>query len=111
VQRATPRARAPVVFQVDPQPTTSDGLAEEAQALTEVHAALSRKDADLAWKLLQEQNHRFPSGQLGEERAAAKVMALCSAGRYDEADHAQAEFALTYPNSPLAKRVKRGCAP
>lgn len=88
---------------------SGDGLAEEAQGLTEVHHALGRRDANLAWSLLQEQNRRFPLGQLGEERAAAKVMALCALGRYSEADIAQVEFARSYPNSPLAKRVKKGC--
>lgn len=86
-----------------------DQLLEETQALAELQDALSRKDPELAWTLLQEQERRFPSGQLGEERAAAKVMALCATGRKVEADHARTQFVASYPNSPLTKRVKRGC--
>jgi len=86
-----------------------DRLLEETQALAEIQDALSRKDPNLAWSLLQEQERRFPSGQLGEERAAAKVMALCAAGRYLEAEQVRANFVASYPNSPLTKRVNRGC--
>ena len=86
-----------------------DRLLEETQALAEIQDALSRKDPNLAWSLLQEQERRFPSGQLGEERAAAKVMALCAAGRYIEAEQVRASFVASYPNSPLTKRVNRGC--
>ena len=86
-----------------------DRLLEETQALAEIQDALSRKDPNLAWKLLQEQERRFPSGQLAEERAAAKVMALCAAGRYVDAEQAQASFVASYPNSPLTKRVNKGC--
>ncbi len=86
-----------------------DRLLDETLALAKVQDALSRKDPNLAWTLLQEQDRRFPSGQLGEERAAAKVMALCAAGRNVEAEQARASFASSYPNSPLTKRVNKGC--
>jgi len=91
------------------QAPRQDRLLEETQALAEIQDALSRKDSNLAWTLLQEQERRFPSGQLGEERAAARVMALCAAGRYADAGQARASFVANYPNSPLTKRVNRGC--
>ena len=86
-----------------------DRLQEETQALAKVQDALSLKDPNLAWTLLQEQDRQFQSGQLGEERAAAKVMALCAAGRNREAERARAAFASSYPNSPLTKRVNKDC--
>jgi pheromone shutdown protein TraB len=88
----------------------SDRLAEEAQALAQVQDALSRKDPGAAWALLQEQDRQFGLGQLAEERAAARVMALCGAGRYREAAQVRDTFFSSYPNSPLTNRVKKGCA-
>jgi hypothetical protein len=93
------------VSRVPPQ----DRLQEETQALAKVQDALSLKNPNLAWTLLQEQDRQFQSGQLGEERAAAKVMALCAAGRNLEAERARAAFASSYPNSPLTKRVNKDC--
>jgi hypothetical protein len=84
-------------------------LAEETAALAEVRDALSGKDAERALSLLGEQDRRFSVGQLAEERAAAKVLALCSAGRIAEAAAARAAFIASHPNSPLAKRVSLGC--
>jgi hypothetical protein len=101
--------RLPYVHSTVPQVPRQDRLLEETQALAEIQDALSRKDPILAWALLKEQERRFPSGQLGEERAAAKVMALCAAGRNVEAEHARTQFVASYPNSPLNKRVNRGC--
>jgi hypothetical protein len=86
-----------------------DRLGEETQALAQVQEALSRSDPGLAWSLLQKQELEFSSGQLGEERAAARVMTLCAAGQSDLAEQARANFLVTYPNSPLTKRVKQGC--
>ena len=93
----------------EPPPPTRDRLVEETQALAQVQDALSRSDPGLAWSLLQQQDRQFSSGQLGEERAAAKVMTLCAAGQGDLAEQARASFLMTYPNSPLTKRVKQGC--
>ena len=110
---ARPRivARDPmtVATATSPPPAIQDRLVEETQALAQVQDALSRSDPGLAWSLLQQQEQRFSSGQLGEERAAAKVMTLCTAGRVDLAEQARANFLMTYPNSPLTKRVKQGC--
>lgn len=104
-------ARDPVTVATatSPPPPIQERLVEETQALAQVQDALSRSDPGLAWSLLQQQEQQFSSGQLGEERAAAKVMTLCTAGRGDLADQARANFLMTYPNSPLTKRVKQGC--
>ncbi len=90
-------------------PPIQDRLVEETQALAQVQDALGRGDPGLAWSLLQQQEQQFSSGQLGEERAAAKIMTLCTAGRSDLAEQARASFLTTYPHSPLTKRVKQGC--
>lgn len=110
---ARPRivARDPmtVATATSPPPPIQDRLVEETQALTQVQDALSRSDPGLAWSLLQQQEQQFSLGQLGEERAAAKVVTLCTAGWSDLAEQARANFLMTYPNSPLTKRVKQGC--
>lgn len=98
-----------VATATSPPPPIQDRLVEETQALAQVQDALSRSDPGLAWSLLQQQERQFSSGQLGEERAAAKVMTLCTAGRGDLAEQARTNFLMTYPNSPLTKRVKQGC--
>ena len=103
-------ARDPMtVAQVTGPPPIQDRLVEETQALAQVQDALGRSDPGLAWSLLQQQDRQFSSGQLGEERAAAKVMTLCAAGQGELAEQARASFLMTYPNSPLTKRVKQGC--
>ena len=104
-------ARDPTTFApaTAPQPPTQDRLVEETQALAKVQEALSLSDPGLAWSLLQQQDRQFSSGQLGEERAAAKVMTLCAAGQGGLAEQARESFLMTYPNSPLTKRVKQGC--
>jgi hypothetical protein len=86
-----------------------DRLLDEAQALAKIQDALNRHDATGAFSLIEEQNRQFPSGQLRIERAAAKVLALCSAGRSVEANQARINFIATYPNSPLTKRVIAAC--
>jgi len=103
--------RNPVQVPVESAPSspTHDGLVEETQALAQVQEALNRRDPTLAWSLLQRQEQLFPAGQLGEERAAARIMTLCAAGRFDLADRARTSFLASYPNSPLSKRVKQGC--
>ena len=46
---------------------------------------------------------------LGEERALARILALCQAGASVEARAAQARFVSAYPQSPWVQRVLKGC--
>ncbi len=83
-----------------------DPLAAETRHLREAHGALQAGDPQKALALLDEQG-----GQLGEERAAARVLALCQLGRTAELEAARAAFLRDHPRSPLADRVRGGCAP
>ncbi len=83
-----------------------DPLAAETRRLRDAHGALRAGDAPKALALLGEQG-----GQLGEERAAARVLALCQLGRVAESEAARAAFLREHPRSPLADRVRGGCAP
>jgi hypothetical protein len=91
-----------------PQPAIpeEDPLAAETRRLREAHGALQAGDAQKALALLGEQG-----GQLGEERAAARVLALCQLGRIAESEAARDAFLREHPRSPLAARVRGGCAP
>jgi hypothetical protein len=101
---APPPAASPVVGpSVD-----ADTLVAETRRLREAHAALQGGDGARALALLQEQSAVGP--QLREERAAARILALCSLGRKDEARIAAARFLGESPRSPLADRVRASCA-
>ena len=86
-----------------------DPLEDETRQLREAHGALQSGDPGKALKLLDEQATTYASGQLREERAAARVLALCKLGKVDEARAKAAEFLRDNPQSPLADRVRAGC--
>jgi hypothetical protein len=93
-----------------PTPTArADTLAAEARDLRQVQRALQDGDAVRALGLLDAQAGRYPGGVLAEERAAARVVALCQAGRQAEAAPAISAFLRTYPRSPLVGRVRSAC--
>jgi hypothetical protein len=96
------------------QPATSNQqpatLVAESRGLAEVQSALSAQDPAKALQLLSAQDSAFRSGALGQERAAARVIALCAAGRIVDASVARERFLSTYPTSPLAKRVSGACS-
>jgi hypothetical protein len=49
---------------------------------------------------------KFPKGLLSEEQRAARAQALCSLGRFDEANEKLAGLA---PQSPLAVQARQFC--
>jgi hypothetical protein len=108
VQVLDPTRSPTLVLDEAPIPS-QDRLMRETVALAEVQAALNRRDANKALVLLGEQERAFPMGQLAEERAAAKVLALCALGRTSEAELARSSFVLSHPNSPLTRRVQKSC--
>jgi hypothetical protein len=85
-----------------------DTLVAETRRLREAHAALQGGDGARALALLEEQSAGGP--QLREERAAGRILALCSLGRTDEARAAASRFLAESPRSPLAGRVRASCA-
>jgi outer membrane protein assembly factor BamD (BamD/ComL family) len=77
--------------------------------LGEAQAAIQRGDFTAALGKLDEHTRTFPSGALGEEAAAARVVALCGAGRAEEAQTLAKTFLARHPSSPLAPRVRNAC--
>jgi hypothetical protein len=83
-------------------------LAADVQLLKEAQLALHAGHADDALRMLDERA-ASSSGGLQQEKAAARIVALCELGRSSEARTQVASFAQRYPKSPLLARVRRAC--
>jgi hypothetical protein len=108
-------ARAPT--ETTAGPTTTDraapppgrSLDEETRALRSAIADLRDGHADRALAAIDAQESRFPGGALAEERAAARIVTLCTLGRSDEARADASRFLRAHPHSLLAGRVLASC--
>src|SRR5262249_32536558 len=100
---AAPGVRAPVAPK---QEAGQDPLAVETRRLREVHAALRDGNPNRALALLDQASDGM---ELGEERAPARIVALCRLGRMNEGRAAMAAFVAEHPRSPHADRVRRAC--
>jgi hypothetical protein len=90
-------------------PTPGASLAAESRALGDVQRALRDGAGERALHLLDDQDRRFVRGALSEERAAARVLALCAAGRVAAARQGAAAFVARHASSPLRARVLAAC--
>jgi hypothetical protein len=100
---------APAVRQPSRPPNGSLRLQDEAALLAEVQGALRNGQASVALGKLESYDRRFPSGMLRSEADAARVFALCGAGKADKARAAAARFVQRYPNAPATARVQSAC--
>jgi hypothetical protein len=100
-----PASEAPAVN--DAQPQDLNALKAETALIKKAHLALRGGEAERALSLLERHAREHPRGQLGEEREAARALALCRLGRKDEARRAAARFLAE--RSPLAERIKSAC--
>lgn len=87
----------------------ADQLEAETEALRAAQSALRGGNAARALALLDSQQSRYRPGLLQQERAAARVMALCQLGRAAEARAAAERFESNFPRSPLVARVRTSC--
>jgi hypothetical protein len=99
----------PLVRQPSRAPNASLRLQDEAALLAEVQGALRNGQAAAALGKLESYDRRFPSGMLRSEADAARVFALCGAGRAEKARAAAARFVQRYPNAPATARVQSAC--
>jgi len=102
--REVARARAPV------KPRSADGLAREVALLSRAGVELHADRPAAALEALDEHQRSFPRGVLAEERAAAKVRALCALGRMKEAQAELARLTRTSPASPHLARAVQSCS-
>jgi hypothetical protein len=93
----------------DDTPRSSD-LSLEARALSGVQRAVREGRSSEALALLDQQDRDFPQGELRQERVAARVVALCAAGKASQARALAASFLAQAPRSPLAARMRTICA-
>jgi hypothetical protein len=80
---------------------------QEIASVRAAHEALRAGNGAAALQILEQQGKK--PGVLDEERAAARVLALCAAGRAAEARAEAARFVATYPRSPQVARVSSAC--
>lgn len=90
--------------------TAAASLAEETRLLQAAQRELAQKRTAAALALLDEHAAKFPRGALAEERAGARVLALCDLGRAAEARNAAEAFVRASPQSPLVPRLRASCA-
>ena len=84
-------------------------LEVETSLLKEADEALKRGDPNRSLDLLAQLATRFPNSALAPERSAARVFALCMAGRKDDARQEAGVFLSVQPTGPLALRVRGSC--
>jgi hypothetical protein len=87
-----------------------DPLLAETEALRAAQRALRSGDAARALELLHEQERTYAAGALHEERAAARILALCQAGLADAARASTERFVQRWPRSALRARVVSACS-
>jgi outer membrane protein assembly factor BamD (BamD/ComL family) len=85
------------------------GLDRELKLLAEARRAMRDGDTERALKLLEQHQNKHPGGALAEERAAARVLALCQSGKREDARSEAARFLALHPSSPMAARVRGAC--
>ncbi len=107
--RASAHPGASVAGAVATTAEPSDRLRAETRELRMAQQALRAGDATRALSLLNEQDRAFQSGQLQEERAAARVLALCQSGQVNRAHAEAARFEQRWPKSALLARVRSAC--
>jgi hypothetical protein len=85
-------------------------IAGEVAMLRRAQKALKQGDAEASLAAIDALAAKHPKGALREERLAARVLALCAAGRTSEARAAGQAFLAEAPNSVQASRVRASCA-
>ena len=90
-------------------PEPGPDVAGEIALLNEAQRALASGQADRALQLLDRHARDFPRGSLAEERAAARIIALCALGRVTAARAETEAFVRKSPESPLVERVRAAC--
>jgi RNA polymerase sigma-70 factor (ECF subfamily) len=92
------------------QAPSSETLEKEARLLAEARRAVQRGEAAQGLALLDEHARTFPNGWLAADRAAERIVVLCSLGRRDEAVRESKAFLVGRPDGPLTRRVTASCA-
>jgi hypothetical protein len=92
-----------------PAPDTGTTLDREIALLRDARRALRDGQPSSALALLEEHGRRFPNGALAEDRAAARVFALCALGDVPRARAEGVLFLAAHARSPYADAVGGSC--
>ena len=101
---------APAVTASTARAASSDTLQQEARLLTDARLALEHGDGNKALARLAEHARLFPNGWFAADRAAERIVVLCSLGRRAEAVEEATVFLQSRAKSPLTRRVEASCA-
>jgi hypothetical protein len=88
----------------------SSSISGEMELLRQAQRALASGDGSRALELLGEHEASYAGGALREERQAARVLALCKAGRGAEARAEASRFVAEFPRSLHRGHVLGACA-
>ncbi len=107
-----PEVSAPAAAASEPAPPKKAPILNveaEGKLLAEAQRALAAGRTGEALSRLGDYDRRFPKGMLRIEADAARVLALCGAGRQTEGQAQARRFLHRYADSPQASRVERAC--
>jgi len=85
-------------------------LDEEVLLLRRAQRSLRDGYPDESLEILDRMDTEIAGGVLQEERAVARVLALCESGETSQAKHAAERFLAAYPSSVHAARIRSSCA-
>ena len=116
-QQVAPPAAAPVKKRkvtVPPPllapPAPVDTTADQLLLIGQARDALRDKKPAQALEALDAFDKRFGTqAQLGDEARAIRVLALCTAGRFDEGRAGLARIEAELPGSPYLARLRAAC--
>jgi hypothetical protein len=111
----TEHAVAPTEHPIAPPPsdnatTANADVAIEVALLKSAQRELASSNPAASLALLDRHAERYPDGALKAERLGARVFALCTLGRVEQARAAAREFLRVAADSPLVPRVLSSCA-
>lgn len=86
-----------------------DPLLAETAALRDAQRAMRSGDPARAIALVDKQDRQYPTGSLRQERAAARIFALCALGQVAQARTQARAFEQHWPRSPMLTRVQTSC--
>ena len=86
-----------------------DPLTAETRDLRRAQQALRNGDPVGAMRLLDQQDLTYKNGALQQERAAARVLALCQSKPKGTATAEVERFERRWPKSPLVARLRSSC--
>ena len=106
-QAAAPSAKRSPPGSASVVAMTAQDMQVEISGLRQAQQLLHSGNAAQAVSALDQLSSRVPTGGLMEERAATRVIALCTLGRVSDAG--VAAFMAHYPSSVHAARVRSAC--